>query len=431
MNKKILILLAGCLIKLGVAQAQPIVTDTVTVMQYNLTNYGNITTYCTSTNNSVASKDPHIKTITKYVKPDIFGINEMNSNITYANRLLSLVLNTDGVTHYKRAEMTNTAGSDIVNMLFYNSDKLVLHSQETITAIFRDINLYRLYYKSPSLATTQDTVFLVCIVAHLKASNTSADAASRGQMTQSIINHLNAKNKADNYILMGDFNLYKASEVAYQNLITATNPKIRFYDPINQMGDWTNNSTYKAYHTQSTRVTSNGCLAGGGMDDRFDHIMLTQHLLNDSAGAKFIQGTYKAVGQDGNRFNGNINDGTNTSVPAAVANALFNSSDHLPVTAKFSVKSTVTSLAASKQNQLAIKVQNPVRDGVLRINIQQAKAQKYHLAIYSTIGQELVNEDVILENTAIEMPCNLKQGIYILRIIDENNRAAVKRLIVE
>ncbi|SFC68501.1 Por secretion system C-terminal sorting domain-containing protein [Flexibacter flexilis DSM 6793] len=415
----------------GLLSAKAQINDTITVMQYNLTNYGNYTSYCTTTNNAVATKDPNIKTIVKYVNPDIVGFNEVNKTSTYADRLRDLVLNTDGVTHYQKTPSSNTVNSSIINMLYYNSDKLVYHSRETILAATRDIDLYRLYYKDPNLAVTNDTVFFVCIVAHLKAGNTTADATTRGQMTQSVVDFLAAKNKAANYMFMGDLNLYTSAETAYQNLITPTNSKYKFYDPINKMGAWSGNSSFKAYHTQSTRVTSNGCLAGGGMDDRFDHIMLTSHLLNDSAGAQFIQGSYKAVGQDGNRYNGNVNDGTNSSVPAAVANALFNSSDHLPVTAKFKVTGTVTSLLSRQNQQLFVRLANPVRNGLIRCEIKDIDGTSYKLSIYNTVGQLLNSTTAQVESGQLQTSIQLPQGLYMLRVENTKGLGNTQRMLIE
>jgi hypothetical protein len=49
----------------------------------------------------------------------------------------------------------------------------------------------------------------------------------------------------------------------------------------------------------------------------------------------YVGNTMWAVGNDGNHFNDSINAQPNTSVSVAVANALHNASDHLPVVAQF------------------------------------------------------------------------------------------------
>ena len=51
-------------------------------------------------------------------------------------------------------------------------------------------------------------------------------------------------------------------------------------DPINTPGSWNNNEDFRGVHTQSTRTSSSGFGggAGGGLDDRFDFIMVSQNL---------------------------------------------------------------------------------------------------------------------------------------------------------
>lgn len=97
--------------------------DTLQVMQYNLLNYGNFYSDCTTSTNSVSTKNIHLKTITKYVKPDILTVNEISDDVNYHQLILDNVLNTDGVNYYRKAVSFNYAQSDIVNMLYYNSKK--------------------------------------------------------------------------------------------------------------------------------------------------------------------------------------------------------------------------------------------------------------------------------------------------------------------
>ena len=303
-------------------------------MQYNITNYGNNIDGCNATTNALDAKDANLKAIIGYVLPDVFGVNELNRNSLLADRILVRALNQNGRTYYARARGSNLAGSDIVNMLYYNSTKLALLEEKTIRAAVRDVNLFRLYLIP--VAAGADTTFLNIIIHHLKAGNTSADAATRALMTSNEVAYIAAEPAGRDYIIMGDFNTYRASEAAYQNLVT-TGP---FSDPINRSGTWTANSAFADVHTQSPRVTSNGCLAGGGMDDRFDQILVTSGILPQTSvtnKVKFIPGSYKAIGNDGNHFNGNVNDQPNTSVPVSIAENLFNMSDHLPIEASFNL----------------------------------------------------------------------------------------------
>lgn len=317
-----------CLILPASLRAQ----DTLNVMAYNLLRY--------PSSSNIATKNSHLSVINTYLTPDILGVVELDEDSTYADNILANTLNINGVTHYRRAYYSNLNGSSICNMLFYNSDKLGLKTQIPIPfPSLRQMDHYVLYYKSPCLAITQDTTFIHVIVAHLKAG--SGESVVRGQMAQVLMDYLNnSPYMPADVMLMGDFNVYSHNEDAFQTMINyAANPAIRFYDPINQIGFWNNTAQYAPYHTQSTRLTSIGDGgATGGMDDRFDFILSSNSLLNHQNNVGYIPNSYKAVAQDGLHFNKSLTDPpTNTTVPTAVLNALYNMSDHLPVVLKLAI----------------------------------------------------------------------------------------------
>ena len=332
--KKLLFLLSFFFCIFSFAKAQ---TDTLTVMQYNLLNYNNYTDYCTQINNNVSNKDAYIKTIIDYVLPDIFTVCEMNQLQTSIDRLLNNVMNTSGRTNYAKGQRTNYANSYIINMVYYNTDKLVYHGFNAVITPIRDINFHTFYYKDPNLATTHDTAWVTCIIMHLKAGNDTGDPEDRAAEVTLLMDYLDAINKPGNYLAMGDFNTYTSDEDCYQLLVNHDNTNIRFYDPISKPGDWNSNYSFAAYHTQSTHSSSNDCAAAGGMDDRFDHIMASLDVMSGSKNVKYISGSYKALGNDGNHYNVSINDGTNNSVPSDVLNALYENSDHLPVIMKLNI----------------------------------------------------------------------------------------------
>ncbi|NTW24560.1 MAG: hypothetical protein HGA37_07670, partial [Lentimicrobium sp.] len=231
--KKIITLLLVCFA--FAAQSQ----DTLKILQYNLLNYGNYTTYCTTDNNNHETKDPWIRTIIDYELPDIFTVNELSSYEFYHTRILNNVLNTNGRTFYRKANIANIAASYLVNMLFYNSNKLELKSYEVVQSTTRDIDLFTLYYKSPAL-TQGDTIFIHCLVAHLKAGNTGADATTRAAMTANMVSYLQSNKEPGNNLFMGDLNTYTSEELCYQHVTDITAADFRFFDPIAKPGDWNN-----------------------------------------------------------------------------------------------------------------------------------------------------------------------------------------------
>ena len=119
--------------------------DTLTVLQYNLLWYGEVTDWCDNSNNNINEKDQYLKTIIDYTKPDIFSVNEMSKSPSIHQHLLDQVLNTDGVSYYEKANFLSETNSDIVNMLYYNSIKMALHSHFIAQNYIRDIDVYKLY----------------------------------------------------------------------------------------------------------------------------------------------------------------------------------------------------------------------------------------------------------------------------------------------
>lgn len=409
--------------------------DTLRVMQYNILAYGNYTTYCTSSNNNINMKNAALRTITQYVKPDIFTVNEISQWQPFHQQILDSVLNINGVTKYKKVPYSNNAGSDIINMCYYNSEKLVYHSMIVPQSYIRDINIYRFYYKSTSLANG-DTAFISCIQAHLKAGDATSDPQNpvdRDTMTTRLMRYLNNVNKADNYMIMGDFNVYTSSENCFQKLVNHPNLNIRFYDPINKLGNWNNNSSFAQYHTQSTH-TSSGCAASGGMDDRFDFILLSNMLLNGIGNYKYISNSYKALGNDGQHYNNAINASPqNNSVPANVLNAIYNNSDHLPIILDLLVNTSVSVTENEiKSPFLNLFYQNPVKDK-LELFLTLEKALKIKIRIFDIQGKDLYDATYMLQsgNNYLNIGTDfLKKGIYFMQI-QSGEYSTVKKIIIE
>ncbi|RLD66733.1 MAG: hypothetical protein DRI84_04180 [Bacteroidetes bacterium] len=398
--------------------------DRVKVMVYNLLNYGNVTSYCTQTNNNMSAKNAFNATIIDYINPDILGVVEMGSADFAHQRFLDSSLNVNGVSKYAKATKMNKAGSSIISLLYYNAEKFGIAGVVSLQNQVRDVVLFRLYYKSPNLAATQDTAFVNCIVAHLKSSNTSADRVTRTQMINAALGFLSNNYPADNYLFMGDFNIYSSNEGAYQSLLNYSNAAYRFNDPINTPGGWNNNSSFAAVHTQSTHSSSNGCAAGGGLDDRFDFILMSDELKNGSKHISYVANSYKAIGNDGNHFNQSINSGTNSSVPANVLNALYNNSDHLPVVLELDLDNTIANISdAEKANQIRVRFENPVNSS-LKIFISSEKAQSIRIQLYDIQGRKLDSRWVFVsQDTQVDIDMTaMANGFYFVQISGIDNQ---------
>lgn len=319
--------------------------ETITVMQYNLLYYGNYNSgfaSCNESTNNTQEKDECIRTILDYVKPDILTVNEFGATQALQDNFMRHNLNINGVTTWKSDNLVNYANSNIVNHIFYNSSKMQLKKHAVIRTSVRDIDAYELYFKTTNLAA-HDTVKLVCIVAHLKAGDGSTEEGTRRAMLQNAMYYVEENYPNDNVLIMGDFNMYSSSESGYR-LLTQTfeNPDARFVDPLSLVGgvgNWDNNRQFAQFHTQSTRswVDYPDCPTGGGLDSRFDIMMMSDEIFMGFNNLKYVNNSYMAVGNDGQHFNMSINDGVNGAVPSAVADALYGSSDHLPITMKLNL----------------------------------------------------------------------------------------------
>lgn len=314
--------------------------DTVTVMQYNLLQYGNYQGYggCSETTNNTQDKDEAIRTILDYVKPDILTVCEFGATQNLMNDFLRHNLN-DGVNYWKTDNIINYQNSNLINHIFYDSRKMELKKHVALRTYPRDTDVYELYLKTPGLIAG-DTIKLVCVVAHPKAGNSSTDMTQRQALMNVVMAYVSQHYADENVLFMGDFNLYRATESAYQ-LVTKTysDNEARFVDPmLNEggVGDWNNNSRYARFHTQSTR-TEGSCFSSGGLDDRFDFILMSDEVIMGEKSIRYIEHSYKAVGNDGYHFNKSINQNGNSAVPADVAQALYDCSDHLPVSMKMRV----------------------------------------------------------------------------------------------
>ena len=319
--------------------------ESLRIMTYNLTYFRSFTSFCTSSNNPPGAKEGWLATVVAHTQPDVLVCNEVDgANSTAHSRILSQCLNTNGVSRWASTDLY-TNGSSLINAVYYDQTKLGVKSQSIISndvqnnPLVRGIDVIRFYYKDSLLAWNPDTVFFTLFAGHFKAGNTATDLTDRQKTAEAIMNYLVTKPRDPHYVLCGDLNMPKSQEAGFQQLLNYSNSTVRFYDPENQLGNWGSNGSFAAMHTQSTRdgQTNSGCFSGGGLDDRYDHILTNQSLLTSAARMRYLPGTLKPIGNDGLHFNAAINAGTNNSVPSNVLTALYELSDHLPVVADFEV----------------------------------------------------------------------------------------------
>ena len=402
--------------------------DTINLVHYNLLHYNNYTSYCTSSNNPLDEKNASLKVILDHKRPDIFTVNEMHCSSQTADILLDEVLNIGGIDYYQRAGMSCTGY--LSNMIYYNSEKLGLASQDAVQTNVRVIDIYKLYHIPEDADLISDTIFLHVIVAHLKAGNDGDDAAERADEVQKLLDHLEQYYTPGNFVFAGDYNVYTSSETAFTKLINPDAP-FRFFDPVEMIGNWHNNEYFAPVHTQSTH-TSGGCPSSGGMDDRFDFILATEQLINGTAGVYYLPNSYHAIGQDGEHFNLSLLDPpTNTSVPQDVLQALYTMSDHLPVSMKVVVGEAAGINDFLPEHIRHLRVLNPVNHDI-NIRIFARMAQKINVELIDVMGRKIDSWDFFLHNgnnrigfeSVISSP-----GVYFLRFSFADGTHVTKKIL--
>lgn len=318
--------------------------DTIRFVQYNVLKYGDASCIPLSTKNT------RLKIIFDYLRPDILTVNEMAPNTVSLNSFRDNALSYNPAMKY--GFYGNSSNSDIVNMLYYNNTKLGYLGHSSITGNVRDIDIHRLYVR----AATQpgDTLDFYCFTAHFKSSTGDPNVLARAATAQDIVDWLTARPQVKRYLISGDFNVYSSTEPAFQTL------KQRFVDPYGVPNGW-QGASYAYVHTQSPANGSDPCAVTGGMDNRFDFVLTSPEIFG-AAGApiRYVSGTYRAVGNDGNSYNTFLKCAGNTSVPANVCSQLSITSDHLPVALSL-IAGAVTPVSTPANNALGFQLfGNPV-----------------------------------------------------------------------
>jgi endonuclease/exonuclease/phosphatase family metal-dependent hydrolase len=275
--------------------------DTVRLCTYNVLQF------------SAANEDgriPHFATVMKEIQPDILMCQEV------VDGALGALFIADVLKHAPFAATPFIDGPDTDCQLLYDQLKFSFVSQRRIRTALRDIAEFTLLTK-PSNDLKIDT--LVIYSMHLKASDGFEQERSRE--IDSLLKHMT---NARFTVVAGDMNIYAPTEEAYTKLLAQG-----MVDPLGTT--WRRNSAqFAEFYTQCPRKDQQPQCGGGvngGMDDRFDLILLSSALAQ-----RVVQGTYTHFGNDGvARLNNSIIDPPNQRYRQEVAEAAHCASDHLPV----------------------------------------------------------------------------------------------------
>lgn len=418
MMKRIFLLLALTTL-LGIQlQAQ---RDTLRVVFYNVLKFPG----------STGDRADSMRAIFDYLKPDIVCLTELN-NEAGADLILSKAFNHTNPTQYARAPYID--GFDTETLVMFNTQKLMLATYDSISTAgstafgsSRYIGHTRLYYRDPFLSVHRDTQYVDVIGMHLTAANDVGPIESRRIQARMLKEWLDVRPYVKYIIAGGDLNVYTSNEPGYQILLDSGVMKL--YDPIARPGDWSNNATFADVHTQSTRVRSFNGGATGGMDDRFDFILLSDSVLRNGSPLKYINGSYTAVGNTGLLFNDSLtHPPVSNIVPWDVLSAMYHVSDHLPVYAEFEViQRIIVSFRDEESDMIQMNISpNPATDVVYISDQRELKSESIftltdiHGRVLKTFSKAEGVQSMVLDVS------DIAGGIYILYSQTDNQTSALR-----
>ena len=382
----------------------------VKMMSYNLLHY--------PTGTSIDRKD-NLSYVLNAYQPDILAVCELE-NQAGADEILNYCLQTNDNRYSGANFMYNQSGyyQNLNQMLYYNHIKFELLQQTIVQTYLRDINHYTLRLRTQNTATSP---IIDVYVAHLKAS--SGNGNDRLNMVNNFTDDL-VNIPADHFVIFtGDFNLYTSTESAYVELLDNTNA-IVLKDPINRPGSWHNNINFKDIFSQSTHSVSEDQYVGGGLDDRFDFILLSENTFNNTH-FQYKASSYHSYGNNGTCINKSINsnDCQGSIYDQTLRNHLYLMSDHLPIVLE--LESIDSSLKIEKNNNIssAFIINSSEINESVRINMGEISTA--NIKIINILGQIMIQKNNYKNKQTLDIN-KLKNGLYLLMIQKENYTKTLK-----
>src|SRR5690625_3486163 len=354
-----------------------------------------------------------LKNIVEEIDPDILMICELESE-NGADRILSALNSINN--EYARAPFFPSASQDFDHqqMIFFKRKKIKLQYSEAIATDVRDLNYYELKINTADSLT--DPLIIHTFVTHLKSSQGNANKQLRLESVQKFFDRTeNLPNDAF-VIFAGDFNFYDHNEPGYQLLIDPSNT-IPMVDPSNRVGSWHANRNFMDVHTQSTRVSSGGFGggAGGGLDDRFDFIMISSNMENNPK-LEYVPNSYAAYGNNGNCYKQNINDPSCSGVYSQVIREeLYQMSDHTPVVMDIQTSKQIVLNTETYEVQQPFKLHKTILSDKLEIEVHPDYAASVTFSIYNILGQKVLEFNAENQSHVNFDVSALSSGVYYLK----------------
>ena len=411
-------------------------TTTIKVMTYNLLNFPNPSNSNTLGNDN--ARIGYFKEIIENTQADVILLQEITniSGITsLVNALNGSSILTGAGKFYNRATLLTIAPNSggYGNMLIYNDNLLDLISQvdlprnsvvvsgQTSETTPRPCTAYLLNVRPTGCSSEAIPIYF--IGAHLKGSDTSTDENARLAGTNDIMNYINntlANPSTRNVVVAGDLNMYRTTEKGYNLLLngTASGTTLSYQNTfIDKLGAWTRNSSGSlSKFTQATSTTPNQFGNGnvdGGLDDRFDFILVNETINNNSQKVGYQNNSYQNIGTSGVPLNGDASQSNST-----IKTQILRTSDHYPVTLNLTVTCPVVVTCAI----------NAVSASNLRCEDLNFKFDVNFTPVVGSGSYQVVrtSDNVVLATTAaspvtITVPNNISNTPFQIVVRDANN----------
>lgn len=393
----------------------------IKVMSYNLLIYPQ---------GEMVNRIDTLSKILEFYEPDLLLVQELKSVEGLENieqELNSLFGDYKAGTYIP--QISNPANSwRLQQNLIYNEKVFELVSEEAIVTPYRDVNYFQLRILEED--GTPSTELLHTYVTHLKSSQGFTNEQLRLSMVEVLINHIALLPPESKVVVAGDFNVYYGGEPAYE-LLLSTNGTNTLHDPIDMPGWAGSNFPNKEIFTQSTRLSSLSDGSGGGIDDRFDFILLSDQLMNPNAKFVYQTESYQALGNNGTCYNQNLIDcSTVNNVPFEMLRTLYHMSDHLPIVLNLDINETTTTneLQNTSENTLIEIVPNPSN---AQIDLIRNGSNPIDLHIFNLQGKLMLAQKLLAQKTTINIS-DLPEGLFFIQTIDKDiGILATEKLLIQ
>lgn len=406
-------------------------TAQIKVMSYNLLNF--------PTGNFQGRVDT-LRPIIDFYKPQLFLIQELKTEdglIEIADMMNDLDYGTFTNAPFVAQQSDPNNPYFLQQALVYDSEMFTLAFQDEVITGVRDVNYYKLFLNDEAQQDGSDTTFIHVFVTHLKSSTGTDNEQSRLQMVNAFESYIETNLDSDDLVMIaGDFNLYSTNEPAYQELVNTAN-EIPMVDPFASYGNWAvSNFNHREILTQSTRSSQIGNDgAGGGVDDRFDFIMFSNAFYSNSSPIKFLEGSFKSLGNNGTCYNSSItNCASGNDVPSDILRSIYYMSDHIPQVCELEIDLNLSVAENSTSNLDFSWEKGNILQYTGGILINSDRPQNLDVLIYSLNGQIILEKNISVTYSTHYFPFDTEQmsdGMYLMSIRTASNQIISKKFIVK